>query len=149
MKTIFLALIAMAVLPISSAQSTQFNGNWQGEITIEQKGTSLKMFLTIEGNKVIDYKDDFHKGKWFKSIHSVSALQKDTLHFSTSNDRTFSDETQLFFISQVDQDNLLVKWIRKCRLYTVVKKIADEAWTEEGSGIFRRINNVSDVAISE
>ena len=126
MNTTLLAIILMASATQLYAQTGKLDGLWQGAIAIKDKGTVMNVLFKIDDNRVSEFSDDFHAGKYAGSIESRFPASGDIYYFSSTISKAFSNETQSFTIIPIDQDKLQIKWLRKCSIYTIRKGTIDD-----------------------
>lgn len=77
--------------------------------------------------------------------HSI--FRNGDLLYSFIKTTEFTTEAQTYTLTPTAKDMLSITWSRKCIVYTNKKGIADNAWTEQGSGTLTRVGSEITVSV--
>ena len=137
------ALYVFAILALQplamNAQENNYNGEWMGNIYIQQREMTAWKRVTIDNHTIVKYEDGRHKERWYQSMKFEVAAIPDSFQFAWTSNCRFGNEQEIFTLQAISTDTLLVKWMRKCEVYANHKKVAADTWQLYGTGYFIKV----------
>ena len=136
MKTNLFLLVVLFVTTRLAYCDPNFDGDWQGQLTVAEKGDVFLVRIVINGNEATQYfggKD----GTW-KAVEPVQSdffANRNNAILVWQNIGGLWSETQVFSLSYLGEGRLDVQWLRHVNN---LDKGEYTTWNLKGSGALRK-----------